>query len=953
MMPDPPLYNSRIVKSYIDHIKKNYPDIDTHYFLNHAGITSYQLNDSGHWFTQSQLDRFYETLSKKLNNFDIAREVGRNFPLLQASAGILQFTLGLVDVSSAFKFIEKLYPKISRACQIESKTISSNSIEILVKPRPGVCEKKYQCEYRQGIFEAVTKLFTNRNLKIEHPECLSEKGDHGRYVVSWQRGLSSILKKIRNLSLFLSLIISLMLLFFLPIGHWFILFLFLTTLTLGITFIVERLNCMELAYALTSEGNSAKYLKDKINVNYNNAIIIQEISQAASSILEIEKLLKFIMETFEKRLDFDRGIIMLANKKRTRLKFTTGYGYSEDLERLLKETEFNLENPGSRGEFIIAFKEQRPFLISDVGSIEKDLSPLSIDFMRALRTHSFICVPIVYEGKSEGILAVDNVRSKRPLRQSDLNLLRGIATQIGISINNARSYQLICEREQYFRALNDNAPDIIYTIDTSGKFKFINPSWKKILGHQKEEVIGRNFFQFIKKEDRRTCLELFKRVRDGKETIRNFPGKLLHKNGSLRSFNMNSAPQFDINGNVIGLVGIFKDITDQQKMEIELRQSHKMQAIGTMSAGIAHDFNNILTPMMGYIELLMMEVPRKSRTYRRLETVMNAVLRARELIKQILTFSRQTEIEKKPVQISSIINETLKLLKSSVPGSIKIKKNIGKIPIILGDPTQIQQIFMNLSANAFQAMAGKEGVLKISLEDVIIDKEFVERVPNSYPGHFARLTVSDTGHGMTPDVIERIFDPFFTTKHRSDGTGMGLSVVHGVVKDHRGFITVQSKQNSGTIFQIYFPAYEEKESFIEEKQQLSRGNEKILLVEDEFAVIEIEKKILESLGYKVTTKTGSLEALEFFQSNSDDFDLIITDMIMPDMNGDKLAEEIHRLNPIVPIILCSGDSKNMSKEKAEQIGIKATLNKPVLLKEFAKSIRTVLKNKFSSHNVSL
>lgn len=942
---DLPLYNSKITKNYIDYLKQYYPDIDTSEILEYAGITIYQIEDGGHWLSQQQVNRFHEILIKKTNNENLPLEVGRQVALSRASLPSQQLALGFITPKTAYKFLEKLYASLSRASIIETKIISDTKVEIYNRPKPGVVESPGQCKNRIGTYEAVARVFSNKFPTIDHPVCIHKGDDHCRYIIEWEELPSLFWKKIRNYVMLASIILAFVFLFFTPFSNWLIATLLLTTTISGMSFYAELLRSKELTEALKNEGSLANNLMDQVNTIHNNSLLIQEIGQATSSILNIDELLKFTMDTLEKRLDFDRGLIMLANRGRTRLIYTVGYGYDPELEEFLRNTEFHLDKPFSKGEFVIAFKEQKPILVNDVSTIKDNLSVKSKYFLDKMGTKSFICLPIVYEGISEGVLAVDNIRSKRPFNQSDLSLLMGIAPQIGISINNARAYELIREREESFRALSENAPDIIYTLDINGAFTYVNPAWEKILGHSKEKVIGKYFIDFVREEDVKVFIDLFKEVRNKAETLTDFNGVLMHQNGSERLFNMNGAPNFDSEGNTTGLVGILKDITEQYNMEVELRQAQKMQAIGTLSAGIAHDFNNILTPIIGYTELIMSENQEQTQTKWMMERILNASHRAKELVRQILTFSRQTEQERKPVQISLIIKEALRLLRASLPTTIEIRQNIASESLVVGDPTQIHQVLMNLCTNAGHAMQEKGGILEVSLTDVHLEEELLSRHPKVIADSYVRLTVSDTGHGMPNYVLERIFDPFFTTKERSKGTGMGLSVVHGIVENHGGIISVSSEPGKGATFNVYLPVFiDETMIAVDSEKSLPEGSERILLVDDELPVVETGKHVLETLGYDVTTRTSSVEALELFKVKPDSFDLVITDMTMPNMTGDKLAKELLNIRPDIPIIICTGYSSLINKEKAQDMGIRAYIMKPMLTHEIAKTIRNVLSN---------
>lgn len=375
----------------------------------------------------------------------------------------------------------------------------------------------------------------------------------------------------------------------------------------------------------------------------------------------------------------------------------------------------------------------------------------------------------------------------------------------------------------------------------------------------------------------------------------------------------------------------------------QLVQAQKMEAIGTLAGGIAHDFNNILTAIIGYTELAREEVPEGSRVQANLQEVLKAGMRAKDLVQQILMFSRQSTQEQKPLQMDSIVEEGLKLLRASIPTTIEIRPNIQReCGTVLGDPTQIYQVLMNLCANAAHAMREKGGVLEVSLMNVDIDAALAQH-PDLKSGPYVRLTVSDTGHGMDRAVMERIFDPYFTTKEPGEGTGMGLAVVHGAVKSHGGAIAVDSEPGKGTTFHVYFPRMERGGApEAEAAASIPTGSERILFVDDEKALVDMIKQMIESLGYKVAGRTSSIEALEAFRAQPDKFDLVITDQTMPNMTGEMLARKLLRIRPDIPIILCTGYSESITKEKVKAMGIRELIMKPVVRSELARIIRDVL-----------
>lgn len=503
-------------------------------------------------------------MTTKTNNPDIARSAGRYSILSKAGQPVQQYALGFISPATAYTVIENLYNKVSLACKLSTKRLASNSIEITVTPKEGVDEKPYQCENRIGTFEAVAKMFTNQFAKIDHPVCIHKGGETCSYTVTWEQTSSSKWKRIRNYAVVLSLLSCLGSFFIFPIMDWIILSMGFSVLTAGIFAYSEFVAKKEIHSKLKSDGEVASSLLEQTNTRYNNALLVQEIGQGTSSILNTKQLLDFIMVTLQKRLEFDRGTIMLVNEERTRLVYVAGYGYKKELEDFIKQTTFHLDKPDSLGPLVTAFKEQKPFLIDDTRKIRGDITRKTFEFLKMLDIKSFICVPIIYEGKTEGVLAVESYKEHRTFSQSDINLLMGIAPQIGISINNAKTYQQIRDSEERFRALGENAPDIIYTLDADGAFTYINPAWEKILGHTKEEVIGRYFVDFAKSEDVRRYIRFFKEVKH-KKPNKSTTGTLLTREGLERLFNISCSPNFDSKLNTKGWIGTIKDITELEK----------------------------------------------------------------------------------------------------------------------------------------------------------------------------------------------------------------------------------------------------------------------------------------------------------------------------------------------------------------------------------------------------
>ncbi|MDQ1271022.1 MAG: Histidine kinase [Thermodesulfobacteriota bacterium] len=398
------------------------------------------------------------------------------------------------------------------------------------------------------------------------------------------------------------------------------------------------------------------------------------------------------------------------------------------------------------------------------------------------------------------------------------------------------------------------------------------------------------------------------------------------------------------------------DITEQKLAAIEneqlhkkLAQAQKMEAIGSLAGGIAHDFNNILGAIIGYTELAKMDKIDSKEIGKHLNKVLIAADRAKNLVHQILTFSRQTEQKIRPLKVEPIIKEVLQLLRASLPSTIEIQSDINNKSLIMGDPTQIHQVILNLCTNAGHAMQENGGTLYVGLTNEKLGPNFTSNIPDASTDDYVKIEVKDTGHGIPPELIERLFEPFFTTKGPGEGTGMGLAVVHGIVKSMKGEIIVESVLGKGSAFSVYLPVVQDMAKTDEPKENaLAKGRGHILFVDDEPSMVDIGELILTQLGYHVTIRTSGIEALEAFKSNPDKFDLVLTDMTMPRMTGEKLAKEILSIRKEIPIIICTGFSSAMTEEKALEIGVKGLLMKPFIFSELAGVIHNVLKKELSN-----
>jgi HD-GYP domain-containing protein (c-di-GMP phosphodiesterase class II) len=445
-----PLYNSRIIDNYIKLIKKKYGHININDLLSFAGMQLYEVADQAHWFSQEQCNLFHQRLSQLTQNENIAREAGRFAASPEALGVMRQWILGMVGPAAGYEMIGKGSTNFTRSTTFESRKLASNKVEVTVTPREGVREQPFQCENRKGYLESIAILFGYKLPDLKHPECIFAGGKKCRYIISWEKSVADSLEKIRNFTAIFLLLTCLI------FSIKFTLFTFsaLLPVSAAIVLLLSLLAGNIEKGDLKSSLNNLKYttdqLVDQININYNNALMTNEIGQAIRSRTSIEDILSNIVQISKKRLDYDRCMILLADSAHQKLIYRAGYGFAEDQSKFLKKAAFNLHRTESRGIFVITFKEQKPFLINDINEIETDLSIKSLTLANKLGSQSFICCPIICDKKSLGVLAVDNLRSKRPLVQSDISLLMGIASVLGVSIRNAQLHEA---RERQFRSI--------------------------------------------------------------------------------------------------------------------------------------------------------------------------------------------------------------------------------------------------------------------------------------------------------------------------------------------------------------------------------------------------------------------------------------------------------------------------------------------------------------------
>ena len=501
------------------------------------------------------------------------------------------------------------------------------------------------------------------------------------------------------------------------------------------------------------------------------------------------------------------------------------------------------------------------------------------------------------------------------------------------------------DRLRKYERIVSTSQDLMSLVNHDYVFEAVNDSYEEYHGLSREDIVGKSAVELMGEEIFREKIEPHLVRALAGESVRyqdwfDFVGM------GTRFMSVSYNPIVGEGGRVEGVAAHSRDLSDTKRLEEQLIQSQKMESVGTLAGGIAHDFNNILGVIMGQAGLLNMFHAKENPGIKKgLDEILSATIRAKELVKQILSFSRRSDRDRQPMDLSPVVKETIKFLRSALPSTIEIRSNVPSMGcVITGHPTDINQILMNLGTNAAHAMRDSGGTLEISMDRIFLDRISSRQYVDLEPGDYVTLTVSDTGTGISPSIRDRIFEPYFTTKEPGEGTGFGLAVVHGIVKSLSGTIAVYSELGEGTTFRLLIPcAMAEAQNLgLLGEESIMGGTERVLLVDDETALLKTARRMLENLGYQVTALNSSPDALNQFSAEPEGFDVVVTDLTMPKMDGFELSKQILKIRPDMPVVLCTGFSRTVTRQAALDVGIKEYLNKPLSMDELARTVREAI-----------
>ncbi len=817
-----PIYRSSIIKGYLEYIRTYHPHIDIDAVLKHADITNYQVNDPAHWLTQKQVDRFHEIVVKETGNPDISRMVGAFAASSKAYKTIMSAFLGILNLPSVFLLMSKIYPLISKGADVLAKKLEGNRLEIITTPKPGVDEKEYQCRNRLGSFKAVLTVYPQYAAEIDHPSCFHRGDKCCRYILTWKKNRSMFWIQLRNRMILFCIPMFVGLSFIMPPLSWVAAASGGALLSTVISFYAMHLEKNDLRKIIENQSNTAKELLVEIDTRYNNALLSQEIGKATAKMTAVSALVDRIISILKVRLSFNNGMIFLLDKQTKSLVYAGGYGFNRSQEEILRNTRFPIDHDGSKTAFLSAFDEKKTTVWNKSDESPADHLALNPDFFHRLGIQTLICIPIVYENDSLGILALDHMEKDGSVTQSSLNLLSGVASQMASAIVHAINYQRLRDSEERYRTIIENIKDGYFEVNLKGDMIFCNEALCNILLYPYDELIGMNNRMYMDKMNAKKIFETFNNVyRTGKSTNVS-DWQLVRKDGSACVIETIVSLIKDSTGRPTGFRGMARDITQRKQAEEELKQAIKdaekaNQAKSAFLANMSHELRTPLNHIIGFTELVVNnhfgDLNETQKEY--LTDVLNSSEHLLSLINDILDISKVEagKLKYKPqkVDLRMLLEESLVIIKEkAIHQGIRLSCAINGIPdAVTGDVRMLKQILYNLLSNSVK-FTPKGGEIKLKANSILPSMDANRQTVVDDRGPLVQVSVIDTGIGIKQEDLARIFRPFEQVENSASrkfhGTGLGLSLSKNLVELHGGKLWAESEgEGKGSAFHFFIP----------------------------------------------------------------------------------------------------------------------------------------------------
>jgi PAS domain S-box-containing protein len=871
------------------------------------------LTDPNNWVSTNVLITLYEKVKKLLDDEDVVFKIGVE-SVSKRRLGYVQRILFFAfrNHGRTLRRLQSLNDKFNLNKRVYLDKLTSDGAVVRLEWFKDIPMTRDFCLMNQGVYTAVPVVWNEPPCHLEERRCHFLGDEYCEYHINWKRRLS-----------FKRLVLRI-------IAPW----------RLAKATIEELENDKELLREKYAEVHG---LNLQLKSQLDRILSLQDAGTAILSTLDIAELMNMILKNLVDVSVLDRAAIFLVDEEQQVLRMAHAVGAPEEY---LNETK-GYTVPLTRQTNIISrvARKGEPELVDDVASSQINRrNPL----IQRFQPEAFIALPLKVRGKVVGVLVGDQEKAGGQVISSEKEFLISFSNQIAIAIHNANLYRKLEESERQYRELVENAHDGIWVVDDHGLITFANQRLALILGY--EEMLGRSINQLVPSDKNRVLLKLL--VKNMSGLVAQEEIQMIRKDGDLISAIVSSVPIMD-GERYKGSFAMVTDITDKKRMEGQLLHQQKMESIGTMAGGIAHDFNNILTGVLGYTSLLKHRIKEKGDLTRFLEIIETSSLRAADLVRQMLAFSRGTQPEDlQVVYPNRIIRETSTLLESSLGKNIQLDLNLGSgLPPISANNTQVQQAVINLCLNARDAMPGG-GKITLSTEEVHLDSNvhYLYGGPTAEPGPYMRIRITDTGTGIAKDDMDRIFDPFFTTKEVGKGSGLGLAMVYGIVKNAQGYVHVDSKEGQGSVFDLFFRVAKDQRS-AELPMQTSPmlgGHEMVLLVDDEPLVRDLGAEILRSYGYQVILASDGSEALELYRDKAEKIDLVVLDLIMPNLGGAETLAKLRELDPLVKVVICTGHGSRETVRQPLPGAEENLVHKPFRPESLALAVRRTLDNNLAS-----